>query len=104
MEPWQTLLPKAATEIGPGVAYSFARCQDDEEHEHTKECIWVWHFCTLVLGPTSVSPGSTFGWRPGGIEAHTLESLDPLSISPSVFWPGCCGKHGFIQMGKYYDV
>lgn len=107
MDTWQTHIPKQATEIGPGVAYGFGRCQADEtdkEHEHTLECIWVWHYCTEKLGPTSVAPSSNFGWRPSGVEAHTLEQLEPITLSPSVYWPECCEKHGFITQGRYYDV
>lgn len=104
MESWQTHIPKAGIDIGPGVAYSFGRCQDVLHTIHTKECIWIWHDCQEVLGPDSVAPGATFGWRPSGIDGHELESLEPLTVSPSVYWPGCCDKHGFITNGIYYDV
>lgn len=104
MESWQTHIPKAGIDIGPGVAYSFGRCQDILHLTHTKECIWIWHDCDQVLGEGTVAPGARFGWRPSGIDGHTLESIDPLTVSPSVYWPECCGKHGFITMGRYYDV
>lgn len=104
MDAWQTHIPKSGIEIGPGVAYGFGRCYQGEGHDHGKECLWIWHFCTLKLGPTSVSPGSNFGWRPSGVDGRTLESLHPLTLTPSVYWPECCGKHGFITMGQYYDV
>lgn len=104
MDSWQTHMPKAGTDIGPGVAYSFARCQDDLHHIHRLECIWVWHDCDQILGEGTVAPGARFGWRPSGVEGHTLESIDPLTLSPSVYWPECCGKHGFITNGAYYDV
>lgn len=33
-------------------------------------------------------------------ESWTLESRDPITISPSVNFT-CCGCHGFIQQGKW---
>lgn len=104
MEAWQTHQPKESINLGPGVVYSFQRCGFKDDHEHTKECVWIWHYCEERLGPTSVSPGSNFGWRPSGIGAHELVSLEPLTISPSVYWPECCNKHGFITDGIYTEV
>lgn len=104
MESYQAIAPKAGIDVGPGVAVSFMRCQAEGEHEHTKECVWVWHDCAQILGSDSIMPGARFGWRPSGIEAHTLVSLEPLTISPSLYWPDCCSKHGFITDGVYFDV
>lgn len=93
--------PKFSTVIGDGIAYSW-KC--GEEHQHTIDCLWVWHYCKQVLGPTTVAPGEYFGWRPAGVGAHTLVQQAPLTITASVIWPECCGRHGFITDDVWSDV
>lgn len=96
-------LPHEAVDLGGGVAYTWSRC-GGADHPHTIDCLWVWHDCGLILGPTSEAPGETFGWRPAGVGAHTLVQADPLTITASVYWPDCCGMHGFITEGQYVAV
>ncbi|TDX78735.1 hypothetical protein EDF35_1949 [Rathayibacter sp. PhB151] len=98
--------PAEAVELGPGVAYSWQRCEapDQDTHEHTINCLWVWHDCTEILGPHTVAPGDTFGWRPSGVSAHTLVQRSPLTITASAYWPDCCGLHGFITDGRWIGV
>jgi len=76
----------------------------DLDHEHVIECLWVWHDCDQVLGAESIAPGSTFGWRPAGVGAHDLISVEPLHIEASVYWPECCGMHGWIRDGQWVDA
>lgn len=112
MGSWQTELPKFSTDLGNGVAYNWA-CFDPEgdndqglnwsNHHHTIDCLMVWHDCGQTLGPETVAPGDRFGWRPTGVRAHTLVQVEPLTITASVYWPDCCGKHGFITDGAYRD-
>jgi hypothetical protein len=102
---WRIDMPKEAIDLGGGVAYSWSPCmRGDYAHEHTTECLWVLHDCAQILGPETVAPGERFGWRPTGVRAHTLVQRDPLTITASVYWPDCCGKHGFITNGVYTDV
>lgn len=96
-------LPKFSRDLGGGVAYSWT-CGEPHGHTHSIECLWVWHDCGQVLGPGTVAPGERFGWRPSGHAAHTLVQIEPLTITASVIWPDCCGKHGFITNGSYADV
>lgn len=101
-------LPKFAVDLGGGVAYSWT-CHDPEGNEgvghvHTIDCLWVWHDCGQILGPDTIAPGAEFGWRPAGVRAHTLVQIDPLTITASVYWPDCCGMHGFITNGAYTAV
>jgi len=70
-------------------------------HVHDITCLWVWHDCGQILGEDTIMPGARFGWRPGGVRAHTLVQIDPLTITASVYWPDCCGKHGFITNGAW---
>lgn len=86
--------------VGPKVAYSW-QCQ--LHHDHSIQCLWVWHYCDLILSPESVAPGQKFGWRPGGVGLHTLVQQEPLTITASVIWP-CCGLHGFITDGEWVDA
>lgn len=90
--------PKSATKIADNIAYSW-KCGED--HEHTIDCLWVWHDCSLILGPETVDPGERFGWRPGGVGAHTLVQREPLTLTASLYWPECCGLHGFVTDGKW---
>lgn len=102
MNAWQATEPKDAIDLGGGVAASWT-CGDDA-HGHTIECLWIWHDCGEILGQDSIAPGARFGWRPGGVRAHTLVRTDPLTITASVYWPDCCGMHGFITDGRYLAV
>lgn len=103
LDPWK----HGAVELGAGVAYSWSRCEEGAHHPgqpHTIDCLWVWHDCAQVLGPETVQPGDRFGWRPSGVGLHTLVQPDPLTITASVYWPDCCGLHGFITNGRWQQV
>ena len=93
--------------LAEDVAWSFT-CHYKEPHEHTVECIWVWHYCDMNIHPERVETAKriddVIGWKPGGISAHTLHSLDPFHIEPSIYWPDCCGMHGYIREGRYLSV
>lgn len=91
--------------LGEKVAYSF-NCQSEPEHEHVIECIFVWHDCSLELDPVrKVSPHSRNpGWTVTGVQAHDLINLDPLHLEASIYWPTCCGLHGWIRDGKWIDA
>ena len=87
-----------ATKISDNVAYNWT-CGLD--HTHSIECLYIWHDCGQILGPTTVAPGERFGWRPAGVRLHTLVQQAPLTITASVYWPDCCGLHGFIIDGVW---
>jgi hypothetical protein len=53
---------------------------------------WFWHWCP-----------ETDRWRAAGVADHTLVSVDPLHLEPSLLWP-CCGKHGFVFAGRWRDA
>ena len=94
--------------LGDRVAYSWT-C-GDSAHDHGIECLWVWHDCTLELDPEQIENSRklgvpvSLGWRPSGVGAHDLVSSAPLHIEPSLYWPACCGMHGFIRDGKWISV
>lgn len=65
----------------------------------------IWHWCTKegwwaraqregwTPDPESMRPA----WLPAGCEGHDLISVSPLHLEPSVYWPDCCGLHGWIR-------
>lgn len=72
---------------------------EDTDHPH------LWHWCDrskwLADGRTmDVEPI----WALAGTGAHDLVSRDPLTLSPSVYWPDCCGVHGFVTAGVWRSV
>lgn len=98
------------------IAYSWSRClsqgnsigkeaEPDAAHEHTIDCLWVWHDCAKVYPDEERYAerfrGQRAGWTPTGVGAHTLVSIEPLTITASVYWPECCGQHGFITDGSW---
>lgn len=90
--------------LGDKVAYSWT-CDLLIDHEHTIECLWVWHDCDLNLNPVPIHWTHRYkGWQPTGVAAHDLISVDPLHIEASVYWPACCGMHGWIRDGKWIDA
>lgn len=88
--------------LGDKVAYSWT-C--GAEHDHTIDCLWVWHDCDLNLRPVDPHWTSRYvGWKPTGVGAHDLISVSPLHIEASVYWPACCGMHGWIRDGRWIDA
>lgn len=91
------------------VAYSWTcREKSDLIHIHTIECLWVWHKCDMNLDMERVKHATrtddVIGWKPTGVSAHDLISSNPLHIEASVYWPDCCGLHGFIRDGRWASV
>lgn len=88
------------------VAYSWT-CYDSSPHDHLIECLWIWHDCSMELDPMRSDSQQTdeyIGWAPTGVAKHDLISVDPLHIEASVYWPACCGMHGWIRNGQWIDA
>lgn len=100
-------LPEGTTRLGPLVAYGWNRC-NDAPHEHTIECLYVWHWCDhhLWTGRSHFDAHREEYrfWAPAGVGAHDLISIKPLHLEASVYWPGCCGMHGWIRDGAWVGV
>jgi len=94
--------------LSEDVAYSW-KC-GSETHKHVIECLWIWHNCDANLSSAERDfrdEGGRkiyVGWTPTGVAAHDLISELPLHIEASIYWPECCGMHGFIRDGKYLAV
>lgn len=93
------------TRLGPLVAYQF----DPDNWPHLGHGgLVVWHWCEHRLwagraGYDEDPAGYRF-WAPAGVGAHDLISVDPLHLEASVYWPDCCGLHGFIRDGRWADA
>lgn len=76
--------------------------KDGKEESHPI----LWHWCVPTSDDAAqvCRKGVAPHWCPWGTKAHTVVSRDPLTLSPSVYWPGCCGMHGFVREGVYTGV
>lgn len=94
------------TLLSDKVAYSWTcNVAEPEGHIHTIACLWIWHDCDHSLDPAKkASPDYPEGWTPAGVGLHDLISIEPLHIEASVYWPNCCGMHGWVRDGKYISV
>jgi hypothetical protein len=99
------VLPEGFIRLGPLVAWQ----RDAHYWAHS---ICVWHWCDKSgwrakgarEGWTPVEDAMYPEWLPSGCEAHTLVSTEPLHLEPSIYWPDCCGLHGFIRDGAWVGV
>ena len=96
------------TMLADNVAYSWTCGKSDEsDHQHVIESLWVWHDCTQEIADPNrqmIRADDYQGWSPTGVGAHDLISADPLHIEASVYWPACCGMHGWIRDGQWIDA
>lgn len=97
---WGTPPPEAVY-VTPDIAFTWT-C--GLEHQHTIDCLWVWHDCPAVLPAGTAASGEALGWVPWGMGLHTLVQQQPLTITASVYYYECCGLHGFITNGQWIGV
>lgn len=75
----------------------------------------LWHWCTKANwiakrraeGKPDPEPETRIDdpqWAAAGSGGHGMPSRDPLTLTPSVYWPDCCGMHGFVTDGIYKSV
>lgn len=97
------VLPPGTTRVGPLVAW---------ERDREDGTVLVWHWCTKTQwraaaearGSRVVETEMQPQWLPSWPRAHDLISTEPLHLEPSVYWPGCCGLHGFVRNGAWVGV
>lgn len=81
------------------IAYSWGRfASQPEDAPLTIRNLLLWHDCTQSVGKADADRP---GWAPWGAGLHTLVAVEPLHIEASVFYPACCGMHGFIRAGRW---
>lgn len=56
--------------------------------------IWHWH----------TPNGGDARWQAAGCGLHTVVSLDPLHLEPSLACEGGCPNHGYIRDGQWVSV
>jgi hypothetical protein len=102
-EPWGQVHP-----IGDGslIRYGWTTCSEHTECPRDIDHLLVWHWCVNPVDMTAelvaeAFPEGVLGWMPSGVGAHTLVQEDPLTLTASLYWPECCGVHGFITEGKW---
>lgn len=100
---YPTELPKGAVQVGPKVAYTWREGQPKEIENLT-----IWHWCDHNLWAANPSSNPDYlpyeGWVPTGVGAHDLMAVEPLHLEPSIYWPGCCGRHGFLRGDVWTDA
>jgi hypothetical protein len=89
------------------VVYSWG--QHPDRTDLTIDNLLIWHYCdrNVWLKKPGANPDvarSSSGFTPAGVNLHTLISVSPLHLEPSLYWPDCCGMHGFIRNGRWVSV
>lgn len=89
--------------VGPLVAYEF---NPSSHLGHGGLVIWHWCDHHLWAGREHYDTHREeyYFWVPTGVGAHQLVSSEPLHLEPSLYWPDCCGLHGFIRTGTWFSV
>lgn len=96
-----------SVEVGPLVRYEWTLGDHWYHREHDGPCsqdsahLLVWHDCGLILGAGADAPGERYGWRAAGVGLHTVTQVEPLTLVASLYWPECCGLHGWITDGRW---
>lgn len=99
------VIPLVGTEL-VAFSWSIPAAADPETHVETINDLIVWHHCEHPLWRGDPSRNQSLvdiydGWHATGVGAHTLVQVDPVTITASVYWPDCCGLHGFITNGAW---
>ena len=89
-----------------GVWSTWLRNNDGSEQDRPH----IWHWCDHSVW---IARAKTEGrelvdveprWGIAGTGAHDMPSRDPLTLSPSLYLPDCCGLHGFLTDGRWRSV
>lgn len=107
--------PPGMVIAGPRVAYRWIDGEPAPHHAGVApvgQRLEVWHWCDKSEwrahasreGRTLVEDAMHPAWLPGNAGAHDLIAAEPLHLEPSVYWPSCCGLHGWIRAGVWTDA
>jgi hypothetical protein len=94
--------PVDAIDLGGGVWVSWTGPFQETVDGEVQPLIW--HWCTHRFWNEQHGANTEPGWAPAGVKAHILVSRDPLHLEPSLYWPDCCGMHGFVRDGRWIGV
>lgn len=107
--------PPGMVLAGPRVAYEWIEGEPAPHHAGVApagRCLQVWHWCdhsvwrakAVAEGRAVVEDLLSPRWSPSAASLHDLIAADPLHLEPSVYWPSCCGLHGWIRTGVWTDA
>jgi hypothetical protein len=114
--PWFGGAPITVQALGgtDKVAYSWSvpgslTAAEQAAHVQTIDDLIVWHHCDKNLWVSDPTKDQSkvpdyIGWHPAGVGKHDLIAVDPLHIEASVYWPSCCGLHGWIRDGRWVQA
>lgn len=107
--PWFGGAPVQVFMLSDDVAYCWTSITGEPDEPRTINHLMVWHNCTHSIWRTDPTKSQGLidqydGWQPTGVGAHDLITAEPLHIEASVYWPDCCGMHGFIRDGQWVSV
>lgn len=60
------------------------------------EKVWVWHWHMPTEG--------THRWQIAACSLHTVEQVEPLTLSPSLACEDGCPSHGYLENGQWRAV
>jgi hypothetical protein len=84
--------PEGTMRLGPKVALGTLDINGNTE-------VGIWHWCDH-----SIDGQSEPEWRANRLKRHTIITVSPLTLSPSVWFDDCCGLHGWVRDGVWIDV
>ncbi len=104
--------PNGLELAGPRVAYQWVDGPAAERHVGRApegKTLLVWHWCDYSVWHARAATDPAMHaelipephWSATGAGAHDLIAAEPLHLEPSVYWPSCCGLHGWIRGGRW---
>ena len=98
-------MPRIDLELGSGFTARFYQWAPDRELNPQYEGIPDAPHAGIILTCRHGTEGAVMfaGRVPGEQHAWTVESEDPLTLSPSILRTEC-GCHGFIRQGRWVDA
>lgn len=81
-------------DVGGGVFY--AVIEDGIEDGGKATNVWVWHWHTPTRG--------AHRWALAGCGYHTVLSVEPLTLDPSLACEDGCPSHGWIRNGVWVSA
>lgn len=80
--------------VGGDIYYSVIG--DGIEQGDKASNIWVWHWHTPTSGEAR--------WQLSACGLHTVQQVEPLTLSPSLACEDGCPSHGYIENGVWRAV
>lgn len=82
---------------GGDIYYTVISGEENLEVGGKASNVWVYHWHT----PTNAPEGR---WQLSACGLHTVDAVEPLSLSPSLACEDGCPSHGYLKEGKWQSV